>query len=129
MKIRACQIVVVAAFILLSSCISNPSRYGKIRQYSTSDKKSLVFSVDDNFLQEHENSKKDENYSLMTQSEVALLKALMMEQNYCLNSESKPDFKINSRQEKIYDVTFAHLIEQSYNARVVAPRMYFGECR
>jgi hypothetical protein len=39
-----------------------------------------------------------------------------------------PLFTITSRQEKIYDMTFAHLIEESYNARPVAPRMYFGQC-
>ena len=124
------RITILAALALaVSACISNPSLYGKVKQYSTSDKKSFVFSIDEEFLRKHQNSSKDENYPLMTESEVKLLQALLMQNNYCLNSEGKPSFVINSRQEKIYDVTFAHLIEQSYNARPVAPRMYFGACR
>ncbi len=112
----------------VSACITNPSLYGKVRQYSASDKKSFVFSIDEEFLLKHQDSSKDDNYPLMTEAEVRLLRALLMQNDYCLNSEGKPSFVINSRQEKIYDVTFAHLIEQSYNARPAAPRMYFGVC-
>jgi hypothetical protein len=54
---------------------------------------------------------------------------LLKEQKYCLNDSGYPSFIITSRQEKIYDMTFAHLIEQNYNARPIAPRMYFGQCK
>ena len=123
------RIPILAALTLaVSACISDPSLYGKVKQYSTTDKKSFVFSIDESFIRKHEKSNKDENYPLMTEAEVKLLKSLLMQNDYCLNDESKPSFKINSRQEKIYDVTFAHLIEQSYNAKPVSPRMYFGQC-
>ena len=124
------RITIIAALTFaVSACvITDPSRYGKVRQYNASDKKSFVFSIDEEFVRKNEKSSKDEKYPIMTEAEVRLLQALLMENNYCLNSGG-PSFKINSRQEKIYDVTFAHLIEQSYNARAVAPRMYFGECR
>ena len=122
------RILIIVALTMVSACISDPSLYGKVRRYSATDKKSFVFSIDEEYLRDHAKSSKDEKYPLMTEAEVRLLHGLLMQNNYCLN-EGKPAFKINSRQEKIYDVTFAHLIEQSYNAKPVAPRMYFGECR
>ncbi len=122
------RILIIAALTLVSACIYDPSLYGKVRQYSASDKKSFVFSIDEEYLRDHAKASKDENYPLMNEAEVRLLSGLLMQNSYCLK-EGKPAFKINSRQEKIYDVTFAHLIEQSYNAKPVAPRMYFGECR
>lgn len=122
------RILILAALALVSACISDPSLYGKVRQYSATDKKSFVFSIDEEYLRNHAKSPKDENYPLMTEAEVRLLNGLLIQNKYCLN-EGKPAFQISSRQEKIYDVTFAHLIEQSYNAKPVAPRMYFGACR
>lgn len=120
--------IIAVLALVASACMINPSRYGKVRQYNSSDKKSFVFSVDEQYLEKHENSSKDEYYPLMTEAEIRLLRALLAQNNYCV-IEGKPSFKINSRQEKIYDVTFAHLIEQNYKAKPVAPRMYFGECR
>jgi len=123
------RVTIIGALVFMASaCITNPSRYGKVRQYNAADKKSFVFSIDEEFVRKYDKSSKDENYPIMTAAEVRLLRALLMENKYCLNG-SNPGFKINSRQERIYDVTFAHLIEQSYNARAVAPRMYFGECQ
>ena len=123
------RILIIAAFTLaVSACASDPSLYGKVRQYNSTDNKSFVFSVDEEFLRKSEGSKKDKEYPLMTEAEVKLLLALLMQKDYCLK-DGNPSFKINSRQEKIYDVTFAHLIEQSYNAKPVSPRMYFGSCR
>ncbi len=64
----------------------------------------------------------------MNVAELELLMKLMRNQKYCINSEGDLSFKINSKQEKIYDVTFSSLIEQSYNAKPVSPTTYFGEC-
>lgn len=119
--------IFAALAFAVSACMTNPSLYGKVRQYNAADKKSFVFSIDEAFFRKHSSSSKDENHPLMTEGEVKLLRALLLEDNYC-TKDGQVYFKINSRQEKIYDVTFAHLIEQSYNARPAAPRMYFGEC-
>ena len=121
------RIIIFIVFFACEACILEPSRYGKVRQYDLANKKSFVFSIDEEYLSKNEKSPKDERFQLMTEAEVRLLKALLMQNNYCV-IEGKPSFKINSRQEKIYDMTFAHLIEQSYNAKPAAPRMYFGEC-
>jgi hypothetical protein len=120
------RIILIVA-LAITACATDPSRYGKVRQYNSADKKAFVFSVDEQFERDNHSSKKDKNFSLMTEAEVKLLKALLKKNDYCVDS-GDASFKITSRQEKIYDMTFAHLIEQSYNARPVAPRMYFGEC-
>jgi len=119
--------IIFIVTLAITACVTNPSRYGKIRQYNSADKKAFVFSVDEEFERKNSSSKKDKNFSLMSEAEAKLLKTLMQESKYCDN-DSNGSFKITSRQEKIYDMTFAHLIEQSYNARAVSPRMYFGEC-
>lgn len=128
MRKKLNQFFIFAALAFaVSACMTNPSLYGKVRQYNAADKKSFVFSIDEEFFRKYPHSSKDENHPLMTEKEVKLLRALLFENSYC-TKDGQVYFKINSRQEKIYDVTFAHLIEQSYNARPASPRMYFGEC-
>jgi hypothetical protein len=119
------------AICLLSmfACMDNPSSYGKVTFYNSTNKNSFIFSVNEEYLQTNPHSKKDENYPQMTESEAKLLIRLLSQQNYCLNNDGKTLFKITSKQEKIYDITFSHLIEQNYNAKPVTPRTYFGECK
>ncbi len=64
----------------------------------------------------------------MTEAESDLLRSLLKQQRYCINKDGEISFIITSKQEKIYDMTFAHLIEQSYNARPLTPVMYYGVC-
>jgi hypothetical protein len=42
---------------------------------------------------------------------------LLEKRNYCVNDRGNILYSITSRQEKIYDMTFAHLIEQNYIIR------------
>lgn len=113
----------------MASCASNLTQYGRVTLHSTSDKNSFVFSISNEFLQSNTDSPKDKEFPKMTVAEVKLLTALLQEKEYCLNEDGDPDFFITSRQEKVFDMTFAHLIEQNYNARPIAPRMYFGQCK
>ncbi len=115
-------------FVSLISCTYDPSKYGRVSPYNTADKNSFVFSVNDEFVQANANSPKDEKNPKMTKAEATLLTALLKQKKYCMSDKRMPSFTITSRQEKIYDMTFAHLIEENYNARPVAPRMYFGQC-
>ena len=117
------------AILLTVVACQDPTIHAKIKPYSASNKNAFTFSIDEEFLRDHQNSRKDHYYPKMTEAEVTLLKRVLQKNNYCLNDEGKPSFVINSRQEKIYDITFSHLIEQNYNAKPVAPRMYFGECK
>ena len=64
----------------------------------------------------------------MSVAELKLLMKFLQNNKYCINKNGELSFEIKSKQEKIYDVTFSSLIEQSYNARPVAPTTYFGEC-
>ncbi|MDA0902517.1 MAG: hypothetical protein O3B09_03815 [Proteobacteria bacterium] len=64
----------------------------------------------------------------MTKSETKLLSKLLKNGGYCINSEGDLSFSIISKQEKIYDATFASLIDENYNAKSVTPVTYFGEC-
>jgi hypothetical protein len=104
------------------------TRYGKLAPYSSSNKDSFIFTVSDEFLNQNKNSSLDKNHNKMTEAEVDLLVLFLEDKKYCLTN-NKLSFVIKSRQEKVYDMTFAHLIEKNYNARPVVPRTYYGECK
>ncbi len=87
----------------------------------------FLFTVEDSFVARNLDSPLDEEHLKMTKAEADLLKILLKKQNYCI-SENGFSFKISSRQEKIYDITFAHLIEENYNAKPISPKSYFGFC-
>ena len=115
-------------FLFLISCATDLSRYGRITLHNTADNDSFVFSVSDEFLKINSTSTQDKKNPKMTEAESKLLTALLQQKKYCLDSYGSPFFTVTSRQEKIFDMTFAHLIEENYNARPIAPRMYFGRC-
>ena len=122
------SLVLLPFFICIISCASDPSRYGRVSPHNTADKNSFSFSVDEDFVAENLNSKPDEKNPKMSKAEAKLLAALLKQKKYCLNKNGSPLFRVTAKQEKVYDMTFAHLIEQNYRARPVAPKMYFGEC-
>jgi hypothetical protein len=64
----------------------------------------------------------------MSVDELKLLMQFLKRDRYCINQSGDLSFKINSKQEKIYDITFSSLIEKSYNAKPISPVTYFGEC-
>ncbi len=115
-------------FLFVTSCAVNFSNYGRVTFHSGQQKNSFVFYVNDDFLKKNSSSKRDENNPKMTEAESDLLFSLLRQKKSCLNGGRTPSFRIISRQEKVYDMTFAHLIETNYNAEPVAPRMYFGKC-
>lgn len=113
----------------ISSCaINNPQRYGRVTIHSAINAKTFTFTVTEKFLRKYSNSNKNSDNQLLTNAENRLLKSLLEEKNYCMDNSFSPSFKITSRQEKVYDMTFAHLIEKNYNAKPLTPRMYFGQC-
>ncbi len=116
-------------FLFVISCTSDLSNYGRVTlQHSSTSNNLFVFSVSDEFTKSSLNSAKSETHPKMTEVEEKLLIKLLKQKKYCIGTNGLPFFSITSRQEKIYDMTFAHLIEQNYNAKAVAPRMYFGRC-
>ncbi len=114
--------------LFITSCAADHSQYGRVTLHGPSNKNAFTFFVSEDYLLANQTSKKDEAHPKMSKAESGLLLELLKQNKYCVNSDKKIFFKITSRQEKIYDMTFAHLIEQNYNARPVTPRMYYGEC-
>ncbi len=124
------RLFVLAALITNVAC-ADLSKYGKVTTFpsqASDGRNTFTYTVDEEFLRRNTDSKKDKEHPKMTQAEAKLLKKLLKEKNFCFDKNEKLVFAINSRQEKIYDITFSHLIEQNYNAKPIAPRMYFGEC-
>jgi hypothetical protein len=114
--------------LILFSCASGSLHQGRVDLYGAGDLNSFVFTVSDEFILSHKDSIPDKKNPKITQAEAALLATLLKEKKFCLDDDSSPLFEITSRQEKIFDATFAHLIEENYKARAITPKMYFGKC-
>lgn len=114
--------------LFAASCFQDLSRYGKVSFHNGVVGESFVFLVDEEFLKLNPKSSQDDLNPKITKAESKLLFRLLKKKQRCFDKYRKPVFYITSRQEKVYDMTFAHLIEQNYNAKPVAPRMYFGKC-
>ena len=116
-------------FLFLSaSCAFDRAHQGRVELYSAGDQSSFVFTVSDEFIAHNKASTPNKKNPKITQAEAALIVSLLKEKKFCLNEDGDPLFEVTSRQEKIFDATFAHLIEENYKARPLAPKMYFGKC-
>ncbi len=119
----------LAFLLLIASCAVNKARYGRVELYGAGDdRNSFVFTVSDEFTSQNKESLQDKKNPKITEAEAALLNYFLKEKKFCLDGEGDPLFEVTSRQEKIFDATFAHLIEENYKARPLAPKMYFGKC-
>ncbi len=106
-----------------------PSNYGKVTLHNTGDLNSFTFTVTDDFLIKNNDSPQDKENTRLSEAEAKLLYNLLKEKKYCLGANGKPSFIVTSRQEKVFDMTFAHLIEENYKSRPIVPRTYFGHCK
>ncbi|GDX36595.1 hypothetical protein LBMAG18_11060 [Alphaproteobacteria bacterium] len=114
------------------SCSANSEKYGKITLHTTGNRDTFIFTVSEEFLENNSSSLKNEVKNLgikISVVEYNLLKKLLKDKKFCYNQKNNQDFTIVSRQEKIYDMTFSHLIATSYKARPLTARSYFGECK
>ncbi|MFT6332885.1 MAG: hypothetical protein ACJAW3_001234 [Lentimonas sp.] len=125
------KLIQVSALIFFSNCsfynVGNKDS-AKLAMFNSFNKKSFSFVVGEEFLKDYSDSKQSTSHPKMTKSELKLLKKFLRDNKYCFNKKNRLLFKINSRQEKVYDVTFSRLIEQSYNAKPISPVTYFGAC-
>ncbi len=119
---------IVVIFSLFSCAFEDLSKYGAVSFHNTGLNKSFIFSVNEEFAEKNKDSKADEFNPKISEAEAKLLEFLLKKNDYCV-SEKEPPYVITSKQEKIYDMTFAHLIEENYNARAIVPKTYFGRCR
>lgn len=124
------RIIPLFLLIFLVSCevvpLNNDS--AKLSLFNSASKKAFSFVVSEEFVRKNSHSESSALYPKMNVAELKLLMKFLQHNKYCINKNGELSFKINSRQEKIYDVTFSSLIEQSYNAKPVSPTTYFGEC-
>ena len=126
MRFLFCFLVLV----IISSCSRDLSKYGKVQTYSSasSGNATFLFKVEGSFAEYTGSSKQDEKHPLMNEDEAGLLNNLLIDKKLCLDQYNFPSYVITSKQERIYDVTFANLIEQSYNAKPATPLTYYGRC-
>lgn len=124
------RIIPFFLLIFITSCevVNFNNDSAKLSLFNSANKKAFSFVVSEEFVRSHSASKPSALYPKMNVAELKLLMKFLQNNNYCINQNGELSFKINSRQEKIYDVTFSSLIEQSYNAKPVSPTTYFGEC-
>ncbi len=119
------------ALLLISSCVNKfgyDSDSAKLSFFNSTNKKAFSFVVDNKFIKKNAKSQPSALYPKMNVAELKLLMSFLRDKNYCINQNGELSFKINSKQEKVYDATFSSLIEQNYNAKPVSPATYFGEC-
>jgi hypothetical protein len=117
--------------LLVSSCVNSfvyDKNSAKLSLFKSANKKAFSFVIDSKLIEKNANSKPSALYPKMNVAEIKLLMNFLRDNNYCINQSGELSFKINSKQEKIYDITFSSLIEQNYNAKPVSPTTYFGEC-
>jgi len=117
---------------IISACTSRDSNFGKVSLHSTGERDSFIFAISEEFLEKNSkdlgNEVKNQPVKI-SKVEYNLLRKLLNEKKFCINQDKKLSFELTSRQEKIYDMTFSHLIATSYKARPLSPRSYFGECK
>ncbi|MFT6220497.1 MAG: hypothetical protein ACJA02_000541 [Myxococcota bacterium] len=127
--IRVSQIILFLISIPILSCsIRFDDSSANLLLFNSASKKTFSFVVSEKFVKNHSKSNPSALYPKMNVRELKLLKKLLSRDKYCINQSGNLSFKINSKQEKIYDITFSSLIEKSYNARPISPVTYFGEC-
>ncbi|NCA27780.1 MAG: hypothetical protein EBS92_00695 [Proteobacteria bacterium] len=119
----------LACAIFTQSC-TNPDyfKYGKISFQATAQNDFFTYTVDDSFYKKYKNSANNKNHPRLSDEEFKMLNVLLKEKKYCIKNSFNPSFEILSRQEKIYDATFAKLIAENYNSKSVSPVSYYGRC-
>ena len=120
----------VVFLFIVASCTFG--KYGddaaKLVFFNSNNKKTFSFVVSEKFTENHHKSNPSTLFPKMNVAELKLLTKFLRQNKYCIDKDGELSFVVNSKQDKVYDVTFASLIERSYNAKPVSPTTYFGEC-
>jgi len=126
---RGKNLRVLPLFLFVFSCGYDANKYGKVKIHENSEQKSFTFMVSDQFVKDNANSSLVKGNVQMTKAEHSLLSSILRKDKLCLNNYGFPSFVVTSKQEKVYDVTYASLIEEHYNAPSITPITYFGKCK
>lgn len=130
LKFRLIFTISAIIFLLqsLSACgTTDYSKYATLSTYDRGSKRAFSLVVKGDFAKKIPKDDYNENKHI-SNSEIKILEKLLKQNKYCLNKDGKLSFVVLWRQDEIYDVTFADLVVQSYNARALTPLTYFGEC-
>ena len=124
------MIVLLLLFLITFSCVfkKESKNLASLSFHITGSKKTFIFTVSEDFLLQNKSSAVHKKHNKLTNAEFDLLLSLLKEKQYCLNDKKKYVFNIDSRQEKIFDVTYSQLIAKSYNAKPISPVSYYGSC-
>jgi hypothetical protein len=109
------------------SCSKNYSKYASIEKVGNGSK-NFIFTISEKFDEYNDSREKSKIYAKMNVGEQKLLEEKLKEKKYCYDDKKTLKYSIISKQEKIYDVTFSHLIEQNYKSKPVVPVIFFGQC-
>ena len=127
MRLKIQNLLVISLLTLsLQSCV-DPSKYGAVRTYG--DSQSFMFLVSEDFSNKYKNSSPDGDNPKLSRAQAKLLSSLLKKENLCVGESTSPNYSITSKQEKVYDVTYASLIEQNYNAKSITPLTFYGRCK
>jgi hypothetical protein len=122
--------ILLLLFLITLACTSKKASKSpaSLSFHITGSKKTFIFTVSEDFLSQNKSSAVHKKHTKLTNAEFDLLLSLLKEKKYCLDNKNKYAFSIDSRQEKIFDVTYSQLIAKSYNAKPISPVSYYGSC-
>jgi hypothetical protein len=114
----------------MASCVF--SRYDKdaaeLVFFKSNYKKTFSFIISEQFVKNNVKSKVSALSSTMNVAELKLLTKFLKQNKHCIDKNGELSFRVMSKQETVYDVTFNSVIEQNYNAKPISPATYFGQC-
>jgi hypothetical protein len=113
--------------LFMFSCALDLEKYGKLEYKNTAGKKSFIFVVEESFYEKYPKTEIEQRKGL-SNKEKDLLELLLKKNSYCTGI-SGVSYQITSKQERVYDMTFARLIEQNYNIKPIVPLKYYGRCK
>lgn len=119
----------ISLLFILPSCISQADLdSAKLSFFNSAGQKSFSFAINEDYIRRNIDSKPSSKYPKMSKAEYKLLVKVLENKKYCINKNGELSFKINSKQERVYDATFPSLIETNYRAKPIIPTTYFGKC-
>lgn len=127
MRLNIHNILVISFLALLLQSCMDPSKYGAVKRHGGNN--SFMFLVSEDFSKSHKNSRLNSKNTRLTNAEARLLSSLLRKEGLCVKGSSSPEYVITSKQEKVYDITYASLIEENYNAKSITPLTFYGYCK
>ena len=129
-KNKGKKIIFLSLFLILFACTSKKiiKNFASLSYHVMGLRKTFIFTISEDFILQNKKSATNKKHPKLTNAEFNLLISLLKEKKYCLNNQGQYSFVIDSRQEKIFDITYSQLIAKNYNAKPISPVSYYGTC-